>query len=137
MGEFTGYAENLANSSEAYRLANREEDAIRIANQALDFSRNHKRRAHEPWALRALGEIASHRDPPDTEKAEACYRQAVVLAEELGMRPLVAHCHFGLGKLYGHVGKGREAREHVATAAAMYREMGMRFWLEQVEVSRL
>ncbi len=133
MGEFTGYAENLANSSEAYRLANREEDAIRIANQALDFSRNHKRRAHEPWALRALGEIASHRDPPDTEKAEASYRQAMVLAEELGMRPLIAHCHLGLGKLYGREGKRQDAREHLATAATMYRAMDMRFWLEQAE----
>jgi tetratricopeptide (TPR) repeat protein len=133
MGEFTGYAENLANSSEAYRLANREEDAIRIANQALDFSRNHKRRAHEPWALRALGEIASHRDPPDTEKAEACYRQAMVLAEELGMRRLVAHCHLGFGKLYGRMGKRQEAAEHLTTATTMYREMDMRFWLEKAE----
>src|SRR5881296_841735 len=139
MGEFTGYAENLANSSEAYRLANREEDAIRIANQALDFSRNHKRQAHEPWALRALGEIALHRDPPDTERAEVSYRQAMVLAAELGMRPLVAHCHLGFGKLYGRMGKRQEAAEHLTTASTMYRAMDMRFWLDQTEaeVSRL
>src|SRR5881296_746069 len=139
MGEFSGYAENLANSSEAYRLANREEDAIRIANQALDFSRNHKRQAHEPWALRALGEIALHRDPPDTERAEVSYRQAMVLAAELGMRPLVAHCHLGFGKLYGRMGKRQEAAEHLTTASTMYRAMDMRFWLDQTEaeVSRL
>jgi len=123
--------------SEAYGLANRDEDAIRLANQALDFSRRHKRPTHEAWALRALGEIASHHNPPDTEEAEAFYRQAMVLADELGMRPLVAHCHNGLGKLCGHVGKREDAREHFATAATMYREMGMRFWAEQVEVNRL
>jgi hypothetical protein len=44
------------------------------------------------------------------------------------MRPLVAHCHLGLGKLYRHTGKREQAREHLATAAAMYREMDMRFW---------
>jgi len=120
---------------EGYRLANRMEDAIRLAGQALDFARDHKLRAHQAWALRALGEIASHRDPPDIQKAEASYRQAMVLADELGMGPMVAHCHLGLGKLYGHEGKRQEAREHLATAATMYRAMDMRFWLEQAEVS--
>ena len=52
------------------------------------------------------------------------------LAEELGMRPLVAHCHRGLGKLYP---KREQAQEHLATATTMYREMDMRFWLEQAE----
>ena len=125
--------------SEAYRLANRLEDAIRIAGQVLDFTREHKRRAHEAWALRILGEIASHLNPPDAEKAEASYRQAMALADELGMRPLVAHCHLGLGELYGRLGKRQETREHLTAAAAMYRAMDMRSWLEHAEaaVSRL
>jgi len=138
-GGSSGYAWSLASLSEAYGLANREEDAIRTLKQALDFARDRNRRPHEAWALRVLGEIASHRDPPDTEKAEASYRQAMVLADELGMRPIVAHCHLGFGKLYGRVGKRQEAREHLKTAATMYREMDMRFWLDQTEaeVSRL
>jgi len=119
--------------SEGYRLADRMEDAIRLAGQALDFARDHKLRAHQVWALRALGDIASHRDPADTEKAEISYRQAMVLADELGMRPMVAHCHLGFGKLYGRVSKRQEAREHLTTAATMYRAMEMRFWLEQAE----
>jgi tetratricopeptide (TPR) repeat protein len=133
IGDFSGYAESLANLSEAYRLAHREEDAIRTAKHALDFARDRNRRPHQAWALRALAEIASHRDPPETEKAEADYRQAMVLAEELGMRPIAAYCHLGLGKLYGRTGKREETREHLMTSAAMYREMDMRFWLEQAE----
>jgi tetratricopeptide (TPR) repeat protein len=129
----SGYAWGLANVAEAYGLANRQGDANRTIEQALDFAREHKRRPHEAWALRVLGEIASHRDPPDVEKAEASYRQAVSLAGELGMRPVVARCHLGLGKLYGRVGKGEEACDHLTTAAALCREMGMRFWLEQAE----
>src|SRR2546422_7861666 len=138
-GGSSGYAWSLASLSEAYGLANREEDAIRTLKQALDFARDRNRRPHEAWALRVLGEIASHRDPPDTEKAEASYRQAMVLADELGMRPIVAHCHLGFGQLYGRVGKRQEAREHLKTAATMYRAMDMRFWLVQTEaeVSRL
>ena len=49
------------------------------------------------------------------------------------MRPLIAHCYLGLGKLYGRMGKGQEAREHLTLATTLYREMDMRFWLEQAE----
>ena len=49
------------------------------------------------------------------------------------MRPLVAHCCLGLGRLYGRTGAAAMAREQLTRAAAMYREMGMRFWLEQAE----
>jgi hypothetical protein len=49
------------------------------------------------------------------------------------MRPIVAHCHLGLGKLYGRMSKCREAREHLTTATTIYREMNMRFWLDQTE----
>ena len=55
------------------------------------------------------------------------------LAGELGMRPLVAHCHLGLGKLYRRTGERERAREHLSTATTMYREMDMRFWLDQAE----
>jgi hypothetical protein len=57
----------------------------------------------------------------------------MALATELGMRPLVAHCHLGLGKLYRRTGKSEQAQEHVTTAMTMYREMGMTYWLEQAE----
>jgi hypothetical protein len=49
------------------------------------------------------------------------------------MRPLVAHCHLGLGKLYRRTGQRQEAKEFLTTATTMYREMGMTYWLEQTE----
>ena len=88
-------------------------------------------RGWQAWALRLLGEVAARRDPP--EHAEGHYRDALALAEELGMRPLVAHCHLGLGKLYRRTGQREQAREHFTSATAMYREMEMRFFLEQAE----
>jgi hypothetical protein len=78
-------------------------------------------------------EIASYHDHPDVATAEAHYGAASVLAADLGMRPLVAHCHLGLGKLYRRTGKREQAQEHLTTATTMYREMDMRFWLEQAE----
>jgi tetratricopeptide (TPR) repeat protein len=68
------------------------------------------------------------------EEAERYYREALALAKELGMRPLVAHCHLGLGKLYRRTGKREQAQEHLTTATTMYREMDMPYWLEQAEV---
>jgi hypothetical protein len=55
------------------------------------------------------------------------------LAADLGMRPLVAHCHFGLGTLYRQSGQREQAQEHLTTATTLYREMDMRFWLAQAE----
>ena len=51
------------------------------------------------------------------------------------MRPLIAHCHLGLGKIFRRTGKRKQAQaqEHLATATTMYRDMGMTYWLEQAE----
>jgi uncharacterized protein HemY len=83
--------------------------------------------------LRLFGEIAAHDDPPDVKSAENHYRQARARSDELGMRPLVAHCHLGLGRLYRQTGDGAKAQEHLTTAITMYREMGMTFWLEKAD----
>ena len=72
-------------------------------------------------------------DPPDLESAEEHYGRALARATELGMRPVVAHCHLGLGKLYRRTGKRQEAQQHLTTATTMFREMDMNFWLEQAE----
>ena len=84
-------------------------------------------------ALHLLGDVSSHPDRLDAETAEANYRKALALAEPRGMRPLVAHCHLGLGKLYRRTGQRVQAQEHLTTATTMYREMDMRFWSEQAE----
>ncbi len=81
-----------------------------------------------------LGEIATHPDRFDAASGETQYRKALARAEPRGMRPLIAHCHLGLGKLYRRTGKRQEAQGHLATATTMYREMDMRFWLERAEV---
>ena len=97
------------------------------------LARGRGERGYEAWALRLLGEIASHHACPNLATAAAHYGAAMTLASELGMRPLVAHCHLGLGKLYGRTGKREQAHEHLTTATTLYREMGMTYWLEQAE----
>jgi sugar phosphate isomerase/epimerase len=91
-------------------------------------------RGAQAWAAYLLGEISARRDPPEVARAEEHYRRTLALAGELGMRPLVAHCHRGLGLLYQRVGERQKAEEQVATALAMYRDMDMGFWLEKAEV---
>jgi tetratricopeptide (TPR) repeat protein len=90
----------LAHLGEAHLLAGRREDALEVARRALELAHRQKERGNEAWILRLLGEIAAHADPPDLESAQARYTQALAIAEPRGMRPLVAHCHLGLGKLY-------------------------------------
>ena len=119
--------------SEAYLLAGRLEDARQRAAQALDLARQYQQRGHQAWALWLLGESTARQASPEVEPAASHYRQALALAEELGMRPLQAHCHRGLGTLYARQGQQEQARAALATAIALYRDMEMTFWLPQAE----
>jgi hypothetical protein len=79
-------------------------------------------RRNHAHALRVLAEIAARHDDPDVVLVESHYRHAFDLAMELNMRPLAAHCHLGLGKLYRRTDKDDQAREHLTT-----------YWLEKAE----
>ena len=109
------------------------DEAQRLGDRAVELSPRHL--GYAAHALHLLGDIATHPDRFDAERGETHYRQALALAEPRGMRPLVAHCHLGLGKLFARTGKRDQAREHLTTATTMYREMGMAFWLEQAETA--
>jgi tetratricopeptide (TPR) repeat protein len=121
--------------AEVYRLASRSEEAGALAAEALSLARMRETRGQEVYALRLLAELGAHGDPPEIEAAEARYREALTLATDLGMRPLIAHCHLGLGQLSQRTDKPAGAHEHLATATTMYREMGMGFWLEKAEAA--
>jgi tetratricopeptide (TPR) repeat protein len=118
----------------AYLAADRVEDASRAIQSALDLSRERKERGYHAYALRLLGELAAGSNA-GVETAADHYRRAMALASELGMRPLVAHCHLGLGKLYRRTERGERAGKYLTIATTMYREMGMGFWLEQAEAA--
>ena len=133
MGLMYGHSLWVSLLGEGYLLAGRLQEAQARAEQALSFAETHRERAYEATALRLLGEIHARRDPALSESAEGHYHRALALASELDMRPLVAHCHLGLGKLYRRTGQRPEAQEHLITATTMYREMGMTYWLEQAE----
>ena len=109
--------------SEAYLLAGRREEASWLAGRALELARQHNEQANQAWVLRLLGDIHAQSDPLGVEPAEAAYREALALAEALGMRPLQAHCHLGLGMLHGTLGRQKEARRELSTAIKMYRTL--------------
>jgi len=118
---------------DAYLAANRIADARRVATAALNHARERQLRGDEAHAQRLVADIAVLQDPSDFKTAEDHYHGAETLAAERDMRPLVAHCHADLAKLYHRTGKRQEAGEHLTTATTMYREMEMRFYLEQAE----
>jgi tetratricopeptide (TPR) repeat protein len=126
-------ARRVAWLGEAYLLAGRQHEAMGLATRALDLAQTYKERGHEAWSLRLLGEIHAQQDPPAVESAEAFYRQAVALAEELRMAPLLAHSLLGLGKLYARSGRPQQARADLSTAVDLFRAMEMRRWLPQAE----
>jgi tetratricopeptide (TPR) repeat protein len=120
---------------EAQVLSGRLEDAHALAERTLALACEHQERGNEAYALRLHGDIAARREPPEAEQAEAYYRQALALADELGMRPLAAHCHLGLGTLYRQMGRFVEAQAALSTAIELYRAMDMTFWVPQAEAA--
>jgi tetratricopeptide (TPR) repeat protein len=106
-----------------------------LAERALKVARQRKERGSQAWALRLLGEIVAQREFPEVKPAEDHYRQALALAEALGMRPLQAHCHRGLGALYATIGRREQARAELSIAIELYKAMDMTFWLPQAEAA--
>jgi tetratricopeptide (TPR) repeat protein len=113
-------------------LLGRLDEARRLGDRAVESSKRQPGFAAHARCL--LGDITSHPHRFDAETSAAHYREALTLAELHGMRPLVAHCHLGLGKLHRRTGKPELARENLTIATTMYREMDMGFWLEQVRL---
>jgi tetratricopeptide (TPR) repeat protein len=120
--------------SEACLLAGRRADALESTRRALTLALEGGQRGHEASAKWLLGEIAAGEDC--LEQADGHYREALALAEKIGFRPMVAHCHRGLGDLYRRVGKLEQASEHFTAATAMYHAMDMPFWLEQADAEQ-
>jgi tetratricopeptide (TPR) repeat protein len=125
----------LTELSEALLLVGRMDEASGLAGRLLELSRTHTGRGYQAHAYRLLGDVAIRREPLDVDQAAAHYRQALTLADELGMRPLLAHCHLGLGTLYARIDRREQARAELSVAIALYRDMGMTFWLPQVEAA--
>ena len=118
---------------EIHLLAGHPAQALEHARQALDLARDRKQRGFEALALRLLGEVVSQSDRFEPGNAEQYARQALSLADELGMRPLVAQCRLDLGTLWRRTDRAVEAQAQLTTAAAMFRDMGMTWWLEKSE----
>jgi tetratricopeptide (TPR) repeat protein len=133
MGAIFDHVLGVIPLGEGYLRAGRIEDAHHQARHAVEVCRQHQERGHEAWALRLLGEVAAQHDPPSLEHAADDYRQALALAEALGMRPLQAHCHLSLGKLDVLAGRHAAARVELTAAIELYRAMEMTFWLPEAE----
>ncbi|HSF29004.1 MAG TPA: AAA family ATPase [Candidatus Tectomicrobia bacterium] len=125
----------LAYLIEAYLRAGRPDEAHALAERLLALGRERGERSTEARGRHLCGEIAMQWDPPHTEEAEAGYREALVLAEELGMRPLQAHCRHSLGSLYARIGRQEQACAELSIAIGLYRAMDMVFWLPQAEAT--
>jgi tetratricopeptide (TPR) repeat protein len=120
---------------EAQMLAGRLEEAHALAEGTLAHTRAHQERGNEAYALRLLGDIAARREPRELDQAESYYRQALALAKDLGMRPLQAHCHLGLGTVYAKTDQREQAHAELSAAIELYRALEMTFWLPEAEAA--
>jgi cytochrome P450/class 3 adenylate cyclase len=123
------------NLAEARLAAGRRAQALEAAEHGLALLRLHRQRFTEPEILRVLGDIHAAGEAPNFAKAESSYREAITLASELGLRPVLARSHLHLGMLYGKAGKRAQALEQLTLARELLRELEMRFWEEKAEAA--
>jgi tetratricopeptide (TPR) repeat protein len=126
-----GYAMWLVLLSEGYVAVGRLSAAIPLAHEALATARDRKERGAKGYAPRLLGTLTAQGTAPDVVAAARYYQHAILLAQELGMRPLLAHCHRGLGMLYAQAGRPEQARAELSAAVDLYHTMKMTFWLPE------
>jgi tetratricopeptide (TPR) repeat protein len=119
--------------AEASLLAGHPGEALEHALAALDLSREHRERGREAWTLRLIGEIQARHPDANLDAAESALGEALAICEALGLRPLLARCHLALGELHQRRDKPAQAREHLAVATALLREMEMTRWLTLAE----
>ena len=119
--------------AEAYRAAGEISLATETASSALKLAEEREERGFEAWAMLVMAGIDAEAGRPG--EAKQWYGRAFQQASSLSMRPLVAHCHKGLGDLYLKKESSKEARPELAAAIELYRSMDMSFWLLQAESS--
>jgi tetratricopeptide (TPR) repeat protein len=122
--------------STGYLHAGRHQDALPLAQDAIAIARERQERGVEAYALHVLGALAACGPSPDVALAATYYQQALTLAKALGMRPLLAHCHLGLGQVYGQMAQKQQSHAELSAAMALYRTMQMPFWLARAEAAR-
>ena len=125
-------AMRLMHLGEAYLHIDQVKQATSVVQLALQNSLDYHQRGAGAWAQWLLGEINTRAD--NFGAAEGHYRKAMALASELGMAPLLAHCHFGLGKGYSRASKNEQSREHLLAAADVYRTLEMSSWIPEIEM---
>jgi len=115
---------------EGYLLLGEVQDALTRADRALELSRKRGERGNEGWSLRLIGDALSVLRPDSEPEIADSYRSALAIAEELGMEPLRAHCHLGLGRLERRACRPAEAERHHGIARQLLEAMAMTRWLD-------
>jgi hypothetical protein len=59
-------------------------------------------------------------------------RSAAALAEDLRMRPAVAHCHGDLAQVGRRAGRSEAAVRHLEAARELYGELDLPYWRERL-----
>jgi tetratricopeptide (TPR) repeat protein len=132
MGRMGGHALLVVRLGEAYLRAGRLDEAEDAARRALAMAREKAERGHEAYALHLLGEVMARRAPEDPS-GDAALRLASALAQELSMRPLLAHCQVSRARLERRAGRAASARQLFDAGIGTFRELDMPVWLEQTE----
>jgi predicted ATPase/class 3 adenylate cyclase len=127
------HAWNVTMLAEVYAVAGRRAEASVYLDRGLTMARAHKQRWLEAEGLRILGQLRATSEPMDIAGARAAFEEATVIARDMGLRPLLGRCRLAMGRALNRAGEHDAGRVPLEEAAALFRGMDMRFWLDRAE----
>jgi class 3 adenylate cyclase/tetratricopeptide (TPR) repeat protein len=131
MRRFAHHSIRLAGLAECYAWLGQAHEAQEACVQALELARKQGERGNEAHALRVLGSIAARWSAPAVPDAETAFRDGILVADELEMRPVSALCHTGLAGVMRQAGRTEQAARHFEIALALFETMGAHALQEQ------
>jgi class 3 adenylate cyclase/tetratricopeptide (TPR) repeat protein len=102
------------------------------AQRAVCLASDAGERGYEAWARKLLGDVIQEESSNPSEALNH-YLASMALANELAMRPLQAHIHLSLGRLYHRENQIEKARTELALGLTSYRSMEMPLWIAVAE----
>ena len=124
---------SVAASGYVYLLAGKVGEAEHVAISTMQLVDQHGYRGNQAKLAQLLGDIYASYSLPKADKAIDYYNQAISLANELQMKPLIAQCNRSLGLLYKGNQNYEKASPYLAHAVQLFSDMEMNQWVVRAE----
>jgi len=107
------------------------EDALLFMNKSLESAIKNDESYFEGNAMIWRGRITGNLSDSSQKEAQQQILKGLEILTELDTKPDISLAHLFLGELYTRNNQQKEAINHLKEAQALFKEMGMEYWLKE------